>query len=127
MQDLLSGEILPGAAGEPIAARPSPIDLANLTEKHGVEFAVTYKYGAGRNGAGGQYYLFSGEQAAVDIPLQADSMLIYHTHPFGTPWASEADMNLMKYLQDIGSPQRTSQIVPVGKDVIEFAKDRSQF
>lgn len=124
VQDLLYGarvgEGLPGSAGVSIAARPSAVELANLTEKHGVEFAVTYKYGTGMNGGGGQYYLFSGTSAGVRVPVAADQMLIYHTHPGGTPFASQADMDLLGFLKAAGSPQRSSQIVPVGKDVIRF-------
>lgn len=29
----------------------------------------------------------------------------------------------MRFLEAIGSPQRSSQIVPVGKDVVRFSKD----
>lgn len=56
----------------PIPRRPTPAELENLTNKHAVEFAVTYKYGAGPNGAGGQYYLFSGDAGSVSVPLEAD-------------------------------------------------------
>ena len=121
------GEGLPGASGVPIAGRPTAAQLEALTVKHDVEFAVTYKLGPGKGGGGGQYFLFSGEKAAVDIPLRSDSMLIYHTHPGGTPWASSADMNVMRYLETLGSPQRSSQIVPVGKDVVRFNKDTTRF
>ncbi len=114
------GEGLPGSAGVSISARPTPVELENLTQKHGVEFAVTYKYGPGPNGAGGQYYLYSGTNGAVEVPLAADQMLIYHTHPGGPPFASRADMDLLDFLKAIGSPQRSSQIVPVGKPVVRF-------
>jgi hypothetical protein len=112
------GEGLPGSAGVAIPARPTPVELANLSEKHSVEFAATYRYGPGRNGGGGQYYLYSGERAAVEVPISADEMLIYHTHPGGTSFASQADMDVLDLLKLAGSPQRSSQIVPVGKDVV---------
>ncbi|MDT0140819.1 LysM peptidoglycan-binding domain-containing protein [Acidovorax sp. PRC11] len=117
------GEGLPGGAGVAVPMRPTPAQLEALTVKHDVEFAVTYKLGPSQNGRGGQYFLYSGEKGAVDVPLQKDMMLIYHTHPGGTPWASPQDMNLMRSLEAIGSPQRSSQIVPVGKDVVRFSKD----
>ncbi|OQS43057.1 hypothetical protein, partial [Chromobacterium haemolyticum] len=115
-----AGEGLPGAAGVAIPSRPMPVQLANLTEKHGVEFAATYKYGPGTNGGGGQYYLYSGERGAVEVPISANEMLIYHTHPGGTAFASQADMDVLNLLKLAGSPQRSSQIVPVGKDVVRF-------
>ena len=117
------GEGLPGGAGVAVPGRPTPAQLEALTVKHDVEFAVTYKLGPGQNGRGGQYFLYSGEKGAVDVPLQSDMMLIYHTHPGGTAWASPQDMNVMRFLEAIGSPQRSSQIVPVGKDVVRFSKD----
>ena len=115
-----TGEGLPGSAGVAIPSRPMPVQLANLTEKHGVEFAVTYKYGPGPNGGGGQYYLYSGVRGEVEVPISANEMLIYHTHPSGTAFASQADMDVLNLLKLVGSPQRSSQIVPVGKDVVRF-------
>jgi hypothetical protein len=91
-----------------------------LSEKHGVEFAVTYKYGKGMHGRGGQYYLHSGERAKVTIPLEKDRILVYQTHPQGTAYASSQDKLLMLRLKTLGSPQRSSQIIPSGKAVIRF-------
>jgi hypothetical protein len=103
-----------------IPGRPTALELENLTAKHNVEFAVTYKYGPGRNGGGGQYSLYSGTRSSVQVPVTADEMLIYHSHPGGTPYASSADMRLLDLLKSVGSPQRSSQIVPVGKPVVRF-------
>jgi hypothetical protein len=111
---------LPGSSGVDIPRRPTPLDLENMTAKHDVEFAVTYELGPGKNGGGGQYRLYSGVRGQVDVPLRNDSILIYHTHPQGRAYASEADRNLMRYLREIGSPQRSSQIVPVGGQVVRF-------
>ena len=108
------GEGLPGSAGIAISGRPTVAQLENLTTKHGVEFAVTYQLGSGVSGRGGQYFLYSGNVSSVSVPVRANSMLIYHTHPGGTAWASTADMNLMRRLGNIGSPQRSSQIIPIG-------------
>ena len=127
VQDLLygakPGQGLPGAAGVPISARPTVAELENLTAKHNVEFAVVYQYGPGPNGSGGQYYLYSGTTGVVEVPVGADQMLIYHTHPGGTPFASQADMDLLDLLKSVGSPQRSSQIVPVGKPPVRFGPD----
>jgi RHS repeat-associated protein len=108
------GEGLPGSEGVPIEGRPSITDLENLTVKYGVEFAVTYRLGSGPGGAGGQYFLYSGDISSVRVPTAADSMLIYHTHPRGTQYPSAADRNLLGLLGDLGSPQRVSCIIPVG-------------
>jgi hypothetical protein len=117
------GEDLPGVGGVLIPSRPTPAQLEALTVKHDVEFAVTYKLGPGKNGSGGEYFLHSGSRGAVSVPLEADRMVIYHTHPGGTAFASKADMDMLKLFQQIGSPQRSSQIVPVGKDVVRFGAD----
>lgn len=121
------GEGLPRASGVPIPARPTVQELENLTAKHGVEFAVTYKLGAGRRGGGGQYFLYSGDAGSVKIPLEADSMFIYHTHPGGTPWASGPDKKVMEKLRLLGSPQRSSQVIPVGKGrAVRFNENNSR-
>ena len=111
---------MPGSGGVTIPGRPTPLELENLTAKHRVEFAVTYQHGPGPGGGGGQYYLFSGAKSSVEVPVAADQMLIYHTHPGGTPYASPADMRLLDVLRSVGSPQQSSQIVPVGKPVVRF-------
>ncbi|WP_157768579.1 hypothetical protein [Burkholderia ambifaria] len=88
---------------------------------------MTYQLGGGKGGGGGQYFLFSGEKGAVDVPIRNDSIFIYHTHPGGTLWASSSDMKIMQLLEMSGSPQRSSQIVPVGNDVIRFNKNSSRY
>lgn len=60
------------------------------------------------------------------VPLEGDRMVIYHTHPGGRAYASQADMDLLKLFQGVGSPQRSSQIVPVGGDVVRFGTDYSR-
>jgi hypothetical protein len=97
-----------------IERRPTVTELENLTAKHDVEFAVTYRLGPGPNGGGGQYFLYFGTRASVHVPVAPNSMLIYHTHPRGTRFASGADQELMEALEAAGSPQRSSQIIPVG-------------
>ncbi|MGW5852467.1 FG-GAP-like repeat-containing protein [Streptomyces sp. NPDC055254] len=108
------GVNLPGYEGVAIPRRPTFTELENLTVKHGVEFAVTYKYGPGRNGGGGQYYLHAGGQSHVRFPLEPDRMLVYHTHPKGAHSPSEADERVLESLERLGSPQRVSGIIPVG-------------
>jgi hypothetical protein len=119
------GEGLPGSAGVTIDRRPTVTELENLTIKHGVEFAVTYKLGPGPKGAGGQYFLYSGEVAAVRVPVSADTILIYHTRPGGTRWPSSADKALLELFESAGSPMRSSMVIPVGRNglVTTFTKD----
>jgi hypothetical protein len=121
------GEGLPGSIGVGIPRRPTVLEMENLTVKHDVEFAVTYKLGQGKAGGGGQYFLHSGERGSVSFPLESNRMLINHTHPRGSAFASEADMNLMKLLEQIGSPQRSSQIIPVGKSPLRFNAEVNKY
>ncbi|MGW8330559.1 FG-GAP-like repeat-containing protein [Streptomyces sp. NPDC055897] len=116
---------LPGYDGTPISGRPTFSELENLTVKYGVEFAVTYKYGPGVNGGGGQYYLHAGGQSHVRFPLEADRMLITHTHPGGAHSPSDADRAILEVLQRLGSPQRVSSITPVGGKTSLFDKETS--
>ncbi|OKK11133.1 hypothetical protein AMK16_33055 [Streptomyces sp. CB00455] len=119
------GEGLPGFAGVKIDRRPTVTELENMTVKHDVEFAVVYKLGPGPGGRGGQYTLYSGQVARVRVPVTADSILIYHTHPRGTRSPSTADMDLLELFEMAGSPMRSSKIVPVGSGgvVTTFTKD----
>lgn len=119
------GEGLPGFAGVAIERRPSVGELENLTIKHGVEFAVVYKLGPGPKGAGGQYFLYSGQAGSVRIPVTGDSILVYHTHPRGIRSPSDADRAILESFEMAGSPMRSSQIVPVGWRglVTTFTKD----
>jgi len=111
---------LPGSLGINIGKeRPSIHTLQELTKTHDVEFSLIYKNGPGKNGGGGDYFLYSGSIDRVRVPIEKDMMWIYHTHPGSTPWASSADKIILKNLEEMyGSPQRTSVIIPkVGKPV----------
>ena len=119
-----TGEGLPGSNGVLIPKRPTVPELENLTAKHGVEFATIYERGTNANGGGGQYYLYSGTDRALSIPLDPNLILINHTHPRGSAFASEADYNVLEVLKLLGSPQRSSQIIPVGKAPVRFGIDK---
>ncbi|MEX3101895.1 MULTISPECIES: hypothetical protein [unclassified Streptomyces] len=120
-----AGEGLPGKAGIQISRRPTVTELENLTVKHGVEFAVVYKLGPGPKGAGGQYSLYSGVGNRVEIPITSDRILIYHTHPRGTRSPSDSDQRILALFEQVGSPMRSSRIVPVGHNglVTTFTKE----
>ncbi|WP_309808635.1 hypothetical protein [Paenibacillus hunanensis] len=114
---------LPGAKGMKIPKRLSPEEMEFLTQEYGVEFAQVYRAGSGKNGGGGYYELYSGVHNRVNIPLGEDVRLISHTHPCGTARPSPDDQLLMQLLEQSGSPQRKSQIVPVGKTPVYFDKN----
>ncbi|WP_458120143.1 pre-toxin TG domain-containing protein [Paenibacillus sp. Z6-24] len=114
---------LPGTKGMRIPNRLSVEDMDFLTKEYGVEFAQIYRAGTGRNGRGGYYELYSGVHNRVNVPLGKDVRLISHTHPRGTARPSPDDLILMQLLENAGSPQRTSQIVPVGKAPVNFDKN----
>lgn len=94
-----------------VPRRLSPAEMADLSRQHGVEFSLTYRVGPGRAGGGGTYWLHSGSQRRVSVPLGEDVRWIYHTHPGGTRWASNPDLEVLDQLRRFGSPQRSSQIV----------------
>ncbi|MEU2060160.1 RHS repeat-associated core domain-containing protein [Streptomyces sp. NPDC013455] len=106
-----SGADLPGRAGVKIPGRLSGDQMAALSEEHGVEFALIYRAGAGRNGGGGTYWLYSGKARSVSVPVDDDVRWIAHTHPGGTPYASRGDLNVLAALRKAGSPQVSSQVV----------------
>lgn len=37
-------------------------------------------------------------------------------HPRGSAYPGPQDMELLKHLQDLGSPQKTSEIIHIGKE-----------
>ena len=113
---------LPGKDGFKIPRRLTIGEMTYLTKEYGVEFAQVYHLGPGKNGGGGVYILYSGDISSVNIApsISPDTILINHTHPGGTPWLSSADMRLLGFLKDIGSPQNISQIIPIGKEYTIF-------
>ena len=111
---------LPGSGGIEIPRRLTTAEMTFLTQEYGVEFAQVYKYGHGINGGGGQYYLYSGTINSVNVPISDDIMLINHTHPGGTAYPSTQDKVLLGRYQQIGSQQRSSEIIPIGGNNIRF-------
>lgn len=116
-------EKLPGAKGIQVKRRLTEEQMQFLTKEYGVEFAQVYILGNGKNGRGGKYYVFSGDDHTVHIPIAGNVILIGHTHPRGTEWPSDEDKDLMGYLRDYGSPQKVSRIYPVGKKTVKFTKE----
>lgn len=119
---IVDGARLPGSAGVQIGRRLRPAEMEALTQAHGVEFSLVYRTGAGKNGGGGSYWLHSGTINSVDVPIASNVRWISHTHPGGTSFASgfPGDQYVLQLLQQAGSPQRSSIIVPVGKTPFRF-------
>ena len=87
-----------------------------------MEFARVYYLSPGKNGTGGSYILYSGNYKFVrlDPSICSDAILINHTYPRGSAFPSPVDLDLIKVLQDLGSPQKVSEIIPIGKDYTVF-------
>ena len=113
-------DTLPGSKGIQVPKRLSDREMIFLTEEYGVEFAQVYKYGPGKNGRGGKYYVYSGTIDSVRVPIGKDIILINHTHPGGTSYPSPQDQELLINFALAGSPQKTSAIIPIGKSTIKF-------
>jgi len=105
---------LPGSGGVFVARRLTVAEMEQLTVKYNVEFSLVYRIGAGKNGGDGWYFLYSGTRSEVQVDIDKDIRWIYHTHPGGTPWASLTDQETLFLLERAGSPQRSSQLIPVG-------------
>ena len=111
---------LPGTAGIPVRRRLTDSQMLFLTNEYGVEFAQVYELGNGKNGRGGQYKIYSGTVNYVYIPVSEKTILINHTHPGGTASPSKFDKKLMAMIKQAGSPQKTSTILPLGKQPVKF-------
>ncbi len=114
---------LPGATGVQVPRRLTNAQMEFLTIEYGVEFAQVYQLGPGKNGGGGKYIVFSGAVDKVEITVGRDIMLINHTHPGGTASSSDKDRKVLRKLAKLGSPQKTSAIIPIGKPKIYFTKE----
>lgn len=111
---------LPGEKGYKIKKRLTDKQMEFLTTEYGVEFAQVYRLGPGKNGSGGEYFIYSGTKNTVVVPVNKNTILINHTHPCGTAYPSQKDKDLMALYKRAGSPQKTSHIIPVGKNKIKF-------
>ena len=111
-----------------LAGRKPTQELAALQKAHKVEFAQIYITGPGKNGGGGNYYLIKGDAGTAPIPIGPKVRLINHTHPTTLNGnkvplkASNPDHNVLKKLQEAGSPQRSSQIVPEDSTPFNFTR-----
>ncbi|MCT4638331.1 MAG: hypothetical protein N4A72_11555, partial [Bacteroidales bacterium] len=115
---------LPGEIGINIGTKRLSDDaMRELTSRFNVEFAQVYVRGKGANGSGGYYKLFSGTIDQVKITgLNKDVIIINHTHPSGTLFASPDDRELLKLMESLGSPQRSSIVIPSNGKAHRFNK-----
>ncbi len=111
---------LPGTKGIQVEHRLTDKQMEFLTNEYGVEFAQVYELGNGKNGHGGKYMIYSGTVNRVEIPVTEKTILINHTHPGGTAYPSGEDKALLALIKRVGSPQKTSSIIPSGKKTIRF-------
>lgn len=111
---------LPGSKGIQVKKRLTDSQMIFLTNEYGVEFAQVYERGPGKNGRGGKYKIYSGTVNSVIIPVNSNTILINHTHPGGTAYPSKKDLKLMVLIKQAGSPQKTSSIIPIGKNTVKF-------
>ena len=92
-------------------SRLSDTELRSLSRQFDREFALVYRMGSGKNGGGGNYWLYSGSKYRVPIGhLDSKTILIAHTHPFGAFLRpSKLDYVLIKNLNISG--QKSSKIL----------------
>lgn len=115
-----------GVNATELSGRMSPQQMAALQKEHGVEFAQIYVARAGKNGGGGTYYLIQGTAGNAPISVGPRVRLINHTPPTTLDGAtvplkaSNDDYKVLRALQDAGSPQRRSQIVPEDASPFDF-------
>jgi hypothetical protein len=104
--------------------RLTTAEMESLAVSNNREFALISKAGPGPNGGGGSYRLYSGTIDTVNFPPSGDVRWISHTHPLGPAWdsfrASNADQARLRLLQGMGSPQKTSVIIPEGHEPFRF-------
>jgi hypothetical protein len=109
-----------------LTQRLTDAEMAALQRTHGVEFAQIYITGQGKNGGGGTTLLIRGTEVGTTIPLGSNVRVINHTHPTTLNGKtvplrpSTEDVDALKKLQSLGSPQKKSQIVTEGGQVIIF-------
>jgi hypothetical protein len=115
---------LPGHTGMQVPRRLTPAEMESLALSNNPEFALIYRAGPGPNGGGGSYSLYSGTIDTVNFPVSGDVRWISHTHPVGPAWdsfnASNADQARLRLLQQMGSPQKSSMIIPEGHEPFRF-------
>ncbi|WMX17595.1 hypothetical protein [Aureispira sp. CCB-E] len=95
--------------------------MLSLANSQPVEFALVYTMGAGKNGRGGFYTLYSGTQTGVYLgELTKRTIVIGHTHPYGVRLiGSSADHIFMKKLFSLGSPQKFTKIYGHGQTTFQ--------
>lgn len=80
-----------------------------LSEHFDIEFALVFELSTS------WYVLYPGTKSSVTLAANGDNILLNHTHPRGTPFASDPDINWLKTSIRHGSPQVKSVILPQGK------------
>lgn len=90
-------------------------DLINqLTGRFGIEFGVIFTIEKP------YYELLIGKKSSISVPIGPDKLLLKHSHPGGTPLPSIYDIIWLKTVQQLGSPQTQSLILPLGGEKRAF-------
>jgi hypothetical protein len=111
-----------------LSRRLTPVEMANMQRRLGIESAQIYVAGPGKGGGGGTYFLIRGSEGSVAIPRGSNVRLISHSHPAALDGgtvplrASTPDLNVLKTLRLYGSPQRISTVVPEVGDPFRFSE-----
>ena len=103
--------------GNIIGFYPSDEFLIELTSTYNLEIASVFTLGINT------HYLWVGTEDSIMVPIITDvnfEILIKHTHPNGTPRPSVYDIKWLEAAQVIGSPQKSSYILPMGQDRVIF-------
>jgi len=102
-----------GVGGKIYDRKITPQEMHDLTGIHEVEFALTQNLETGkyRLSAGEITYDPDGRRIKQSVNTPGDEYLHYHTHPSGSPIASDADLDgLRNRYNNIG--QKISHIIP---------------
>jgi len=100
--------------GVPLDFLPSDKLITQLTIRFNIEFAIMFTTGMP------EYYIYAGNQNSVNLPIASNEILLKHTHPRGTPFPSQDDIDWLEIAQSLGSPQIQSVILPIGRIRITF-------
>jgi hypothetical protein len=100
--------------GMPLDFLPNESLIRQLTERFKIEFAIMFKIG------NQNYSFYKGTSNSVELPIDALEILLSHTHPNGTTKPSIHDINWLKTVQSVGSPQIQSVILPIGENRVTF-------
>ncbi len=89
---------LPGRSGIQVPRQIQPQQMADLTNRwYGYEFLLQRVYvPLVNNQWEAEWWLYSGDKRRILAPVGVDRIDIYHTHPSGAPFPSQADLDRLQ-------------------------------